>query len=172
MKKLFTLAILSPLALVLFTHDDANAGEIGTLSPAQQVQPAFYLNLPTVKGNITIPASAITGDYASIQCNQIQVVATSKDMTSCTGDGFCIPQPKWTRHVNAVGSISSGSCSYTLSVPANAQFAISASSNYAPMCGWTYPQTSGTGSWMSVNYKETKTQNFKINSFLFQKCPA
>jgi hypothetical protein len=178
MKKLpfVAAALLLPLSVMATATTDANA-EVpragATVVPGAAQLGPIALQLPTIKGTVSVPAS-VTGNVPGMQCNQIQVYATSKEMVQCQpGDGFCSPYPKWTRHVTASGA--NGQCNYAMYVPASSAFSISASTDYAkpaPQCGFASVQSSGTGASITVAPKETKIHNFSVTGISWTPCAA
>ncbi len=173
MKKFSVPALVLGLSLVgaLVVSSEAIAQQVQAQpAPTATLKPggaASNLKLTMVRGTVNIPASVRTGQFASLQCNQFSGYASSKAQTSCDGNsGFCVPQPKWTRHGQMSGNISEGHCNYAIIVPASHAFAVNGTTDYNPCggSGMTDVDTSGTGGWMSVPAGETKTNNFNITS--------
>lgn len=75
--------------------------------------PPPQVKLPgTIKGKITVPA--LPANLAGATCGHLGVRAASKEVV----DLF----PKWERTATATGTIGSGSCNYSLTVPSGSPF--------------------------------------------------
>jgi hypothetical protein len=130
MKKISALFAVAVVACIGVTMQSGDAqaqaqlkpGVIAT-SPAAQTLTRFVA--PVVKGTIKVPAAAATGNLAAVSCADIIVVATSQD-TNPPPAGGLFTSPKWTTHTAATGNWASGTCSYSLRVHANSNFAVSA----------------------------------------------
>jgi hypothetical protein len=135
-------------------------------SPAAQTLRPFVA--PVVKGTIKVPAAAATGNLAALSCSDIIVVATSQESNPPPAGGL-FTSPKWTTHVAATGSWASGSCSYSLRVHANSNFAVSAGGggvgNGGTSCYLVLidiaPAQAG---WFKLPLSGSKVQDFTANS--------
>jgi len=129
MKLAMKLAALVPCAL-LATLVASNAGAEQVSGPAVSpiaINPATlgqFIQWTWVKGTIKVPASIPTGALAGMTCGDIVVSATSQAMNPPPPGGL-FSSPKWVHTVHATGAISSGACSYAISVPPNQSFGVS-----------------------------------------------
>jgi hypothetical protein len=67
-----------------------------------------------------------------------------------------------------------GQCSYTIVVPYNQPFAVSAGTDFVPagMCGWDTLQTSGIGSYVATSTRAPSvTQSFTVRALQYTECP-
>jgi hypothetical protein len=171
-KKLFAVvASALVVGVCVVSTDDAQA-QVLKLSPAQIQQ---FIQLSNVHGTIAIAPTAVAPPNQAFSCNHITVYASSKEMTVCTpsspGD-FCAPQPKWTRHVQA--SVVNGQCSYSIVVPYNQPFSVSAGTDFVPagMCGWDSLQTSGIGGTVQTSTRASSiNQSFTVKGLQYTECP-
>lgn len=160
MKKPLVLAACSLVASViaLGTHtQDAEAQQIAQINP--QVMRAFATQ---IKGTITVPAAAATGNLAGFKCSDMIITATSKEYNTAPAGVFA--SPKWTRSAAATGNWAAGQCSYSIIVPHSQQFALTAGTMGPYDCAVVQIALSGTPQWQSVPKGTTKTDNMTVSS--------
>jgi hypothetical protein len=128
-----------------------------------------------VKGNIKVPANTASGALAGMTCNDIIVSATSQ-ATNPAPSGGIFTTPKWTHVAHASGTISSGSCAYSITVPPNQAFGVTvggaanASNVHCYLLGLgTSPAQAG---WFKVPLGGTQEQNFALTSAQCENMPG
>ena len=154
MKKLLA---LTPVA-ALFTF-------VATSDVNAQINPSVLQHLRTkVAGTIAVPAPP-TGNLAGFGCGNITMTATSKEYLAPPPGGI-FGAPKWTRSAVATGTYGSGSCSYSIPVPHNSDFYLTASGSGNFTCHvvstWLGAQGYPVGP-IKAPLAGTKTQNLSIS---------
>jgi len=144
------IAALAPLTLMAAVCASGDAGANQPLTPINV--PIFFGTIVT--GTVTVPG-AQSGPLAGLDnCNQVVIGATSTKL-----NGFV---PQWTRTTNATGTYSTGKCTYSMYVPGNSAFVLSANGHGNVIPGFTTPTNVGP---ITVPALTTKTVDFKIDSF-------
>ncbi len=157
MKKALTLAAMATfLPSTIASHADAG-------NPPRSRPDLSQFMLTQVAGTFTVPAPP-TGELTGFACSNIQITATSKDSNPPPSPN-AFASPKWTRTTTAKGTYASGSCSYSMVVPAGSAFYLSASGVGQYACHYIATWIGPTGTTVgpiTVPLATTKTQNFAI----------
>lgn len=165
MKKSIAVVGLSAIVASIVAADaDAGPGT-STGSSANRGVTRQSVLATKIVGKITVPAPP-TGELAGFACSNIIVTATSKEHLPPPGpNAFTVP--KWERSIQATGTYSSGFCNYSLVVPGNSAFYLTAggSGNFACHYIGTYIAPSGAGLGpITVAHLSSKTQDFSITA--------
>ncbi len=119
-----------------------------------------------IKGTIKVPAPATSGPFVGFGCANLVVNANSKAKT-----GPLSSKPVWTRSQKATGTYSSGTCSYTLVVPASPhEFTMAVGVSFIPKapqhCALSVAVAKGLGGLWTVPQNTWKTNNFSVTSLV------
>jgi hypothetical protein len=159
------IVLASALALglgVLSQSSSAHADtKIVQLNP--QVLQAVATN---VHGTITVNPSQASGALAGFNCANLTIVATSKEYNPAPPGMFSTP--KWIRTANATGSWASGQCSYSIVVPGNQQFGLTAAGNGNFDCAVIGVGLAGTPAYQSVPKGTQKVDNMSVTGLSCQ----
>jgi hypothetical protein len=152
--------ILAP-ALVLGVVSAADAGAVPpTSAPAPTAIRRFFAT--NVTG--TIDVSALKTDaFAGFKCSDIVLGVQSVEQVGAPG---AIKVPKWTRYANATGTLSSGTCAYTIPVPGKSAFFFSTLQGSGPYdCDIITLATSSFPSGiLTVAFGAAKSENFTVTA--------
>lgn len=176
MKKILIAPALALFVGIFGTSSDANADPtpVQTAAPALRASPAIAkFVITSIKGEITVPATFSSGNYGNgpvalgqggFGCGNLVMIANSKEVKPRPPGytGFWIDQPVWTRGANATGTWSSGKCNYSIAVPAEQQFYLTAGTNGSWDCSVVQLEVTNTPSYQSVAKGTSKTDNVTI----------
>ena len=129
-------ALVACAIVGLTVGTDATAGEIAAQPTAKASSPILKPLVPSVHGTVDMAAAVQQGNWVTMTCDKLEIVATSVAMKACPpGGGFCVPTPKWVAHSPPLKPTAKpGVCSYAIPVPAGKSFGLGASSPYSG-CG-------------------------------------
>jgi hypothetical protein len=171
MKKILIASALCFSSIALFgTTADA---DVRPVLPVLVKPPAGWIFKQTyVKGDITVPpVSAVEyhnyatqGSLNNLQCSNITVIATSKEIKPGTAGNFGGGVPLWTKQVQATGTYSSGKCSYSMTITAGKEFYLSAGTSGDLPCLVQF--VSDPSPVMTVPFGTTKVENLSIGTVM------
>jgi hypothetical protein len=81
------------------------------------VGPSLGVLVNNLSGTISVTPAKPNYPLENFSCSDLVVYVTSRATTPAPAGSF-FDTPKWTRHVHASGTWSSGTCSYSILVPA------------------------------------------------------
>jgi hypothetical protein len=157
---LFVCAAACIVSLTAFVLTNADA-QVGPVQTPEVLDTG-------IKGTIKVPAPATSGPFVHFGCTNLIVHADSKARTG---------SKHWSLFHRAMGTYSSGTCSYGFNVPASPgnEFTMTVSVSFIPKapqhCDAERANATGLGGLWTVPQRTWKTNNFSVTELVCQAVP-